>query len=1024
MPIVDPALLNPLAVFSLLLLAAGLQLTRQLTGNSPAMRAWNHGAWWWVLGFAVLMLRSQVPGGTGPVSGNTLALVLGNSLIIVGLHCIHGGLRLGLGLPQGRIRTLPLGLATAAWTLVFTAFWPSEPARVAVLSIVVAAIGLGSARLLLRRATLRAHASRHWLAVIGVAFAASSLLFSLRAGVAAGQLAGQPLAMAAEAIRQSTTMAGIVLNLALVFGLGHWATRDVQRRLAHSESRLRAMLNHAPSGILVLADDGALSFANPQAERLLGLPAAQLRQRGLQGLSDPASVAGLQALVQAARKAGQTDGELALQAEGAAPVELAVHAVQLPGGDLLLDLRSVGERNSVLRALAESQRLLQKIIDTAPVRIFWKDLQLRYLGCNPAFAQDAGKATPADVIGHTDLEMAWAEHAELYRNDDRAVMASGEARLGFEEPLVSADGRMRWLRTSKVPLRGPDGAVIGVLGVYEDITEQKHAAAQLRASEARIHAVFEGARDGILMADPATRRMVDANPKACEMLGYSRDELLRLGVADLHPPADLARVAAVFDQQARGGLLTPQEVPMLRKDGQVFHADVSVALLQQGGRQYMAGFFRDTTERRQAEAELTLYRQRLEHLVEERTHQLVQAKTAAEAANVAKSAFLANMSHEIRTPLNAIAGMTYLMKRSGVAPDQATRLDRIEVAGKHLLEIVDAVLDLSKIEANRLVLEETPVAIEDIMANVAAMLAPAAQAKSLQLVTQCPAKRTLLLGDPTRLQQVLLNFGANAVKFTTAGSVTLRAQIDETAEAGGPDDGERDASMLLRLEAIDTGIGITGHQLSRLFKPFEQADNSTTRQYGGTGLGLAINQQLARLMGGEVGVDSTPGVGSRFWFSARLRRASRTTTPPPRPAPHASSAEARVASAHAGQRILLVEDEPVNRLVMLELLGGAGLSVDAASDGAQALVLARGKAYDLVLMDVQMPVLDGIEATRQLRTHAQGAQVPVLALTANAFDDDRRRCLAAGMNDFITKPIDVATLFETLLKWLPASADR
>ena len=403
--------------------------------------------------------------------------------------------------------------------------------------------------------------------------------------------------------------------------------------------------------------------------------------------------------------------------------------------------------------------------------------------------------------------------------------------------------------------------------------------------------------------------------------------------------------------------------------------------------------------------ELNRHRHALEALVESRTGELAVAKLAAEAASIAKSAFLANMSHEIRTPLGAITGMTYLMRRTALTAQQADWLTKLDVASAHLMELIDAVLDLSKIEAGKLVLDEFDVNVGSIAARVVSMLSDRASAKALNLRIEIDPLPPGLVGDAARLQQALLNYAVNAVKFTDAGRVTLRARcLEETTDAA-----------LIRFEVQDTGCGIEPADLARLYSAFEQADNSMTRPHGGTGLGLAIVRQLARLMGGEAGADSTPGSGSTFWFTARLRKA---------PARDASalrrrgSSEAALARDHAGARLLLVDDDPVNQEVAMAMLHSVITHVDVADDGHAAVELAKQHRYDLILMDMQMPGIGGLEATRQIRLLPAHAATVIVALTANVFAQERAACFAAGMDDFLGKPFTAVAFFDTLLKGL------
>ena len=567
-----------------------------------------------------------------------------------------------------------------------------------------------------------------------------------------------------------------------------------------------------------------------------------------------------------------------------------------------------------------------------------------------------------------------------------------------------ADGSIRHVESFSGPIDIGERQLL--YSIVHDITERLQAEAELR----KLSMAIEQSPESIVITN-RNAEIEYVNDAFVRSTGYARAEVIGQNPRILKSGQTPADHYTELWATLSSGKSWKGEFANCRKDGSEYieFAVISPVYGPDGQVTDYVAVKEDITEKKRLARELDQHREHLEELVASRTEELMQAKTQAEAANRAKSAFLANMSHEIRTPMNAILGICHLMQHNtGRSPEDADYLHKIDASARHLMTIINDILDLSKIESGRLELETVNFPVVAVLDQVRSMIAEPARSKDLSVEASCEGEPLWVRGDVTRVRQALLNLASNAVKFTPSGAVRLHARILDTQAK----------TLTVRFEVSDTGIGLSQEAQASLFQSFVQADVSTTRRFGGTGLGLAITRRLARLMGGEAGVESETGRGSTFWFTVVFEPGVEGALAPTG-LPELTEAATQLRRHGDGVRLLVVDDDSINREVAVQLLDAVGLRAETAVDGLDALDKVRGSHFDLVFMDMQMPRLDGVEATRLIREHADQQALPVIAMTANAFSEDRARCLAAGMVDFITKPVDPATLYAALLKWLP-----
>jgi PAS domain S-box-containing protein len=615
--------------------------------------------------------------------------------------------------------------------------------------------------------------------------------------------------------------------------------------------------------------------------------------------------------------------------------------------------------------------------------------------------------TLCHMLGYTEEELRTKTELDLTHPEDieESTAAIGAIESGVidrwsrDQRLVAKDGSTVWVTASIAPLRGDDGTLLCRVVHLLDVSERMRARLERELTARRFGAAFTGSPIGMGLVD-RSGRWQRVNAAMCRMFGHDEPTMLTMSAEDSLSAEEIAEFLKASKAILRGERDAFEiEAPIIRGDGNEVHLSIVVTGVREDDGS-ISGYVVQTQD--------VTDRLRHERALRDSEHAAAIARDRAVEASELKSRFVAGVSHELRTPLSGVLGMLELLEETdGLTAEQASLLASARSAADVLLAVINDVLDLSKAEHGKMTISSAPVHIDRLLDELRATFTYDCTTKGITFLTgRESAVPSVIVGDPTRLRQVLLNLAGNAVKFTDRGSVTVRVLVDPENETQ------------LRFEVEDTGIGIPDDELQRLFEPFHQVDSSITKRHGGTGLGLSIAKELVALMDGELGVTSTQSAGSKFWFTAPLTE-YRPVDALQLPGDLPVGPEARSRIDGAGKRVLVVEDNAVNQQLAVLRLQRHGFDVDVAENGREAVELAERGAYDLILMDCYMPVLDGFSATDQIReAEREGRHTPILAMTAGALDSDRERCVEVGMDDLLVKPVRQLDLDAALQRWI------
>jgi two-component system sensor histidine kinase/response regulator len=757
-----------------------------------------------------------------------------------------------------------------------------------------------------------------------------------------------------------------------------WFYDMTERKLAEqtvreSEARMRGILQNSPAGVAIIDSQGSYVYVNHRLGSLLGCDPAELlerksidfwsrtddRNRYLAKLDSDGSVSDYQAELRRA------DGQ-------ALTVLISADRIESPEGQQAITwFYDVTERNLAQKALEDQRAAMQAILDNSPVGTAFS-VQGRFGYVNPAYAR---------MFGAREGDSA----TDIYATpEDRAAVLAAMKRDGKvvnrEMTMRGAGSQLREYLATFLPMTH-DGKE-GVMGWLVDISERKQAELELQRNKQFMEAVLENFDAAIYVKD-TQGRYTYVNSDWERITGHKRENVLGRSTIELN---HMGRGREYHDADmkvlAKGELVVTEDLADSERGVRYFQA-TKVPMREDGKITALCSVAFDVTELR-------------------------RAKELAEGATKMKSDFLANMSHEIRTPMNAIIGMSHLALKTGLNTRQRDYIQKIQQSGQHLLGIINDILDFSKIEAGKLTVEHTDFELHKVLDNVANLIHDKTNAKGLELVFNiAPEVPEDLKGDPLRLGQILINYANNAVKFTEKGEVGINVNLLQ----------DQGTDVLLRFEVRDTGIGLTKEQMGRLFQSFQQADTSTTRKYGGTGLGLAISKNLAELMGGKVGVESELGVGSTFWFTARLGKGM------PKPRNLLPNPDMR------GRRILVADDNENARLVLSDLLTAMTMAVEAVDSGQAAIEAvrdgaAKGRPFEMVLLDWRMPGMDGLTVARTLRGLGLTPEPHLLLVTAHGREEVLKEAQGAGIEDVLIKPVNASVLFDTIIRALGGNLDE